>query len=775
METTHSSRSQRAIRIIWRIFFAGFGLFLLIIFAFYFNWFGNMPEVEDYENPSAALSSELRAVDGSVLGRYYVQDRSNSTYQEISPNVINALIATEDERYEQHSGVDGRAILRAVFSFGKAGGGSTITQQLAKNLFGRKRQSIFTLPLIKVREWVMAVRLERNLTKQEIITLYLNTVPFPDNVYGIKNASLTFFSKSPDKLSLDEAAVLVGTLKGNTIYNPRTHRDRALARRNTVLDQMVKAGRLDEIDAELLKQKPITLKYHKIDYHDGIAPYFRQVVESEVKKICKDLTKPNGENYDIYKDGLKIYTTIDPKMQRYAEAAVEEHLSSIQKLFTAQSGYRDGSVWKGHDDILDRAMKNSDRYQRMEDDGASKEEIKRAFRTPVRTTVFTWANANHSKDTLMSPLDSIKYMKMYLQAGFMVMQPETGEVKAWVGGIDHDYYQYDHVNVKATRQVGSTIKPLLYCLAVDNGISPCGTVSTTGQNFGGKYYDAGGSKFGATTMKKALALSINNAALYLIKQVGVEAFVDFTRKCGITANVEPYPSTALGVSDISLFEMLQAYSMFPTNGLQTQPYFITKIEDKNGNLLKSFAPKQKEIIGASTAYKMVKLMRGVVDFGTGARLRRMYGFKVDAAGKTGTTNNQADGWFIGYTPQLLAGAWVGCDDRFLRFRSEALGQGSAAALPIWAYFMKRAYADRSLDLDPEAKFQEPENFDDCDVTDPNSVMWGRDASYYGPASGGKSSSRPDNGDGTALPPVDDDENSVNDDATTPVAPDQEYQ
>ncbi len=768
MATHPTSRSRRSVRILWRLFFAGFGLFLLAIFALYFNWFGNMPSVDEYENPSAALSSELRASDGSLLGRYYVQDRSNSSYSEISPNVINALIATEDERFESHSGVDGRAILRAVFTAGRAGGGSTITQQLAKNLFGRTRQSIFTLPLIKLREWVMAVRLERNLTKQEIITLYLNTVPFPDNVYGIKNASLTFFSKTPDKLSVEEAATLVGTLKGNTIYNPRTHEERSLNRRNTVLDQMVKAGRLDEFDAEVLKKKPIVLKYHKIDYHDGIAPYFRQVVEAEVKKICRDLIKPNGDNYDIYKDGLRIYTTIDPKMQRYAEAAVDEHLRDIQKLFMAQSGYKDFSVWKGHQDILDHAMKSSDRYQRLKDDDVSDADIRKIFSTPVEMTVFTWGTPSHHKDTVMSPLDSIKYMRMFLQAGFMVMQPETGEVKAWVGGIEHDYYQYDHVNVKATRQVGSTIKPLLYCLAVDNGISPCGTVSTGGQTFNGKLYDAGGSKFGATSMKKALALSINNAALYLIKQVGIESFVDFTRKCGITAKIEAYPSIALGVSDISLFEMLQAYSMFPTNGLQTQPYFITKIEDKNGNLLKSFAPKQKEIIGASTAFKMVKLMKGVVDFGTGARLRRRYGFQVDAAGKTGTTNKQADGWFIGYTPQLLAGAWVGCDDRFLRFRSEALGQGSAAALPIWAYFMKRAYADKSLGLDPEAKFQQPEGFDDCDVSDPSSLQRSQDASYYGPLPSGPTDNAPP-------PAEDDDENKVNDDATTPVTPDQEYQ
>ncbi len=755
----------------WRLFAFGFATFLFLIIALYYNWFGNMPSIDEFENPSAALASEVRASDGSLLGRYYVQDRSNSTYEEISPSVINALIATEDERFEEHSGVDGRAILRAVFSFGKAGGGSTITQQLAKNLFGRTKQSIFTLPIIKVREWVMAVRLERNLTKREIITLYLNTVPFPDNVYGIKNASLTFFSKTPDKLRIEEAAVLIGTLKGNTIYNPRSRPERALARRNTVLDQMVKAGRLDGSEAADLKEKSIVLNYHKLDYHDGLAPYFRKVVEAEVRKQTKDLYKPNGDPYDIYKDGLRVYTTIDPAMQRYAEEAVEEHLASIQPLFFSQSGYGSLAVWDKQKAILTQAMKASDRYKDLADDGMKEAEIQRIFQKRVKMKVFSWKGSDHQKDTTMSPLDSIKYTRMFLQSGFMVMSPETGEVKAWVGGIDHNFYQYDHVNQRATRQVGSTIKPLLYCLAVDNGISPCGNVSCAPQSFPGKLYNAGGAKYGSLPMKKALALSVNNAALYLIKQVGIEAFIDFLRKCSITAKVDPYPSAALGVSDISLYEMLRAYSMFPTNGMQSQPIFITKIEDKNGNLLKSFTPEQKEIISASTAFKMVKMMRGVVDFGTGARLRRRYNFTVDAAGKTGTTNNQADAWFIGYTPELLAGAWVGCDDRFLTFKSEALGQGAAAALPIWSIFMKKAYADKGLGLDEKKEFQEPEDFDECNVTDPNSEQWGKDATYYGPVpgSGNNGETRPH----TTPPPSDKEdvnETDVNSDATPMAEP-----
>lgn len=713
---------KRSVRILWRLFIAGVILFNIIIVLINLGWLGYMPPKEAYENPSSALSSEVLAADGTMLGRYFVQDRSNSKYNEISPAVFDALIATEDARFAEHSGIDGRAILRAVIFLGHEGGGSTITQQLAKNLFGRQHVSIFTMPFIKLKEWVVAVKLERNLTKNEIITLYLNTVPFPDNVYGIKNASLTFYNKTPDKLTTDEAAVLIGTLKGNTIYNPRSHADRSLQRRNTVLDQMAKYGKITEAQASALKQKPIKLDYHKIDYHEGIAPYFRQVVEQEVKKILKETKNPaTGEPYDIYKDGLKIYTTIDMRMQRYAEQAVEQHLADLQKLFMSQSKYKDWSIWKNHMDVINKAIKSSDRYEALKDEGMSDADIMKELDKPVKMKVFAW-NKSNLKDTVMSPIDSVKYMRMFLQAGFMAMDPYTGEVKAWVGGANHDFFQFDHVNTGTKRQVGSTIKPLLYCLAVDNGFSPCGTVSTAGQVFDGKVYDAGGSKSGSMSMSLALAKSVNNAALYLYKQVGGNAFVDFVHKCGITSTVEKYPSSALGASDISLFEMLGAYTMFPSGGMHTQPMFITKIEDKNGNLLKSFVPEQKEIINQNTAFKMVKMMRGVVNFGTGARMRSRYGLTSDIAGKTGTTNSQADAWFIGYTPQILAGAWVGCDDRFLRFQSEALGQGAAAALPIWAYFMKKVYGDKTLDIKQDIKFKEPENFDNCDATDLTSLQ-----------------------------------------------------
>ncbi len=742
---------KKSVRVLWLVFLSGLGLFLITTTGFWFGWWGDMPSMSEIENPSSAISSEILANDGSIMGRYYVQDRSTSKYSEISPNVFNALIATEDARFNDHSGIDGIAVLRAILFLGREGGGSTITQQLAFNLFnGERAQNKLLRATQKLKEWVLAVKLERNLTKNEIITLYLNTVPFPDNVYGIKNASLTFFNKTPDKLSVDEAAVLIGTLKGNTIYNPRLHPERSLARRNTVIDQMVKYDKLSAADAAKYKAKPIVLDYHKLDYHEGMAPYFRQVLEQQMKKILKDLHKPGSNDpYNLYRDGLKIYTTIDPLMQQYAEQAVEQQMADLQKQFMGQRNYGNYAVWKDHMDVVKAAMKQSDRYKMMKEqnDDLTDEEALKEFSKPVKMRVFAW-NRKHYVDTVMSPLDSIMYIRSFLQAGFMAMDPMTGEIKAWVGGIDHDYFQFDHVNESTKRQVGSTIKPILYCLAVDNGISPCGMLSTAPQVFGNsKPYNAGGAKFGNVTMKKALALSINNAALYLLKQVGIPSFVDFAHKCGINSEIPPYPSAALGVSSVSLFEMLHAYTMFPGGGMSTEPYFISRIEDKNGIVIKSFAPKQKEIISANTAFKMVKLMRGVVDYGTGHRLRARYGIQADIAGKTGTTNNQADAWFIGYSPQILAGAWVGANDMFLHFESEYLGQGAAAALPIWALFYKKIAADRNLDIRTDAHFEPPKNFDDCDVTDPNSLM------------------RADLNDGTASP-ADEDENNVNNDATT---------
>lgn len=726
---------SRSVKIIWRIFLGGLVFFFLLIAVISFGWLGYMPSMRELENPQSSVASEVYAADGSLLGKYYIKNRSNSKYSEISPNVFNALIATEDERFAEHSGIDGVAVMRAVIFMGSKGGGSTITQQLALNLFNDNRASNKLVRIVqKLKEWVVAVKLEKNLTKNEIITLYLNTVPFGDNTYGIKNAALTFFSKTPDKLTLEEAAVLIGMLKGNTIYNPRRNPEKALARRNTVIDQMEKYGYINASTASEAKQQPLKLTYQRIDNHEGPAPYFRQVVEQEVKKWCKSHEKENGENYDIYKDGLKIYTSIDPRMQRYAEEAVAQHMKELQVAFAAQPQIKNGTVWtKGKPkEALKSIIQRSDRYLTLKEEGMSEPDIMKEFNKPARMRVFTWETKDHMKDTTMSPLDSIKYMRAFLSAGFMAMDPYTGEVKAWVGGIDHEYFQYDHVNIGTKRQVGSTIKPLLYTLAVDNGYSPCSSVSTAPQVFAGqsKPYNAGGSKYGAMSMKSALALSVNNASLYLLNQVSINSFIDFAHKCGISSNIEQVPSIALGVSDISLYEMLWAYTMFPNRGINTQPIFITKIEDKNGNPLHNFVPAQKEIINAQTAYKMVLMMKGVTEIGTAKRLRNRYGLSGDMAGKTGTTNNQADAWFIGYTPQLLAGAWVGCDDRFLRFSSTGQGQGAAAALPIWAYFFKKVIADNKTGITSAAKFVEPADFNNCGSLGPTGGQ------YYGdPGSG----------------------------------------
>jgi penicillin-binding protein 1A len=713
---------KRSVKWLWIIVIGGILAVNLVAVLINAGAFGYMPSMEELENPSSALASEVYGADGSVMGRYFIEDRSYTDYKDISPNVVHALIATEDERFYEHSGIDaiGTMAIPYYLVTGKRRGSSTLTQQLAKNLFPRENANMFTIPFIKLKEWILAIKLERNLTKDEIVALYLNTVPFSDNTYGIKNASKTFFNKKPGDLKVEEAAVLVGMLKGNTLYNPRRNPKTSTDRRNVVMDQMVKNNFLSPGEAQNLKGQPIKLDYNKIaSHHEGVAPYFRQVLEQDLKKWCKEHKKPDGHEYNIYKDGLKIYTSIDPTMQRYAEQAVAQHLASLQKQFVSQSQIANGSIWKKHAGILNDAVKNSDRYRMMKDEGTSEADILKVMNTPVKMKVFAWNN-DRMKDTTMTPVDSIKYMRQFLQCGFVVMDPSTGYVKAWVGGINHNYFQYDHCNYNTKRQVGSTIKPLLYCLAVDNGTSPCATISAAPVYFPSikKTYDAGGASKGAMSMRNGLAHSINNIALNIINITGVKPFIDFAHKCGITSNLEPYPSIALGAGDISLLEMVRAYSMFPNAGINTKPMYITKIEDRNGNLLASFVPEQKEIISDATAYAMVRMMQGVVDFGTGQRMRSRYGIQSEMGGKTGTTNNQADAWFMGYTPQLVAGVWVGCDDRFLRFSSTALGQGSAAALPVYAYFFQKVYADKTLGIDKNAKFVRPAslaNRSDCDL------------------------------------------------------------
>ncbi|HEY8915934.1 MAG TPA: transglycosylase domain-containing protein [Chitinophaga sp.] len=712
---------KRSVKILWTVLLGLLGVFVLLLLLINFRVIGNMPSMEELENPRAALASGVIAEDGTILGKYYQVDRSSSDYNEISKNVINALIATEDERFYDHSGIDARSTIAIPFYLmvGKKRGSSTITQQLALNLqsdnAGKKRASN---PVVrgfqKLQEWLIAIKLERNFTKQEIITLYLNTVAFGDNVYGIENGARTFFSKDAGHLSIEEAATLVGMLKGNTIFNPRRNPAASLLRRNTVIDQMEKNGYITKAEAEAAQSRPIVLRYNKIDHNKGLAPYFREVLRDELKDWCQAHKKADGSEYNLYRDGLKIYTTINPRMQLYAEEAVAKHLADLQKVFAAQSNIKSGSVWKNWQKYLDRYVKESDRYLDMKEANATDDEIKKAFNTPTKMKVFAWRSSSEPDlneiDTVMTPMDSIRYMRAILQAGFMAMDPESGEVKAWVGGPDFRYFKNDHVS-KTRRQVGSTFKPFLYCFAIMNGMSPNTMLPNEPITIGNWTLtrNSEGSVGGEITMAGALARSLNLVSAYLIKQLGARAFADFAKnKIGFTSDIPPYPSIALGTPEISLYEMLQAYTMFPARGIITKPIYITRIEDRNGNILETFAPVKREVISENEAYTMVKMMEGVVGpGGTGARMRFRYKMEGEIAGKTGTTNDNTDGWFMGYTPQLLAGAWVGCENNFLRFNTTAAGQGANTGLPIWAYFFQKVYADKTLKIDPKAQFSMP--------------------------------------------------------------------
>jgi len=687
---------SKAVRILWRIFFIGFGVVVLIIALANFGVFGDMPSLDELENPSASLASEVLAADGTLMGKFYLQDRSNVEYKDISKNTIQALVATEDERFYTHSGIDGIALARAIVNLGRDGGGSTLTQQLAKNLFTDYSGFVPLRIVQKLKEWIIAVKLERNFTKEEIIALYLNTVPFGDNVYGIRNASRTFFQKEPALLTVNESAVLVGMLKGNTIYNPRRDPKRSQQRRNIVIDQMVKNKFLSENEAKKIKVEPIPLNYRKTEENSGIAPYFRELLRDEMKKWCKEHKKSNGKPYNIYRDGLKIYTTINPTMQLYAEAAVEQHLKEMQKNYWSLPRIRNGKVWEDQEVVIEQAIKNSDRWRNMAAEGIDETAIRASFKVPVKMKIFAW-NSNREKDTIMTPLDSIKYHKTVIQTGFMVMDPFTGEVKVWVGGIDHKSFKYDHVNIKTKRQVGSTFKPLLYAYAVENGFTPETPLPAGPIRLGDKMITGKGG-----AMANCLAYSKNPGAVYLINQFGVKPVITFAQNAGISSTMPPYPSIALGSADISLFEMAHSYTMFAGNGISTEPIYITKIEDRNGNIIHTNLPKQKVVMSESAAYTMCQMMQGVVDFGTGVRLRGM-GLQMKIAGKTGTTNGNTDTWFIGFTPQLLGGVWVGCDDPFLKMT----GEGNRMALPIWGYFFSKAYNDKSLGLNAEATFVQP--------------------------------------------------------------------
>jgi len=707
----------KPVRFFWRLFLVGFAAIILLIALANFGVFGNMPSLQELENPSIQQASEVIANDGTLMGKYYTErgNRSNVKYRDISSNVTNALIATEDERFYTHAGIDFKSTLRALVTLGQQGGGSTITQQLAKALLEQGSKNRAWRVVEKLKEWIIAVKLERNFTKEEILTLYLNAVPFGNNIYGIRNASRTFFQKEPDRLEVAEAALLIGMLKGNSIYNPVRNPKAALDRRNVVIGQMEVNGKLSADDATKIKATPIKLSYRKLDENTGYAPYFREVLKDEVRAALKGVEKPNGEEYDIYKDGLKIYTTINPRMQEYAEEAVASHMPTLQKALNAQSKIKNGSIWKEHNNILESEMKKSDRWRYLADDGLTDKEIKATFfqKTPMK--VFAW-NSKREKDTIMTPYDSIKYHRQMMQTSFMVMDPITGEVKAWVGGINFKTYKYDHANLKTQRQVGSTIKPLLYLQAIEErGFNAETEVIDQQQDFGNKQLVPATSKSctGRTmTMASALAWSRNCATAYIMKQVGAKQFADFLARINIPTKVEAYPSIALGSCDLSLFEMMWGYSVFPGRGFSTKPYFISRIEDRNGNVIKRFdySVNRKEAVSELSAYNMTRMMQGTVDQGTAAGLRARLG-AAEMGGKTGTTNSNADFWFIGYTPQLMAGTWVGCDDRFITLESSAYYGGSVAR-PIWEAFFKKIYADKTLGIDREARFVQPADYND---------------------------------------------------------------
>ncbi len=711
---------KKSIRIFWYLLIGGFGIFVLLILLIMFGVFGKLPSLKELENPTILQSSEVYATDGTLMGKYYSErgNRSVVNYRDISKHVIDALVATEDERFYDHSGIDFKRTLSAIVFMGSRGGGSTITQQLALNLFNGERASNPVVRGIqKLKEYVISIRLERNFTKEEIIALYLNAVPFGDNVYGIRNASRTFFSKEPDRLTVEEAAVLVGMLKGNSIYNPRTHAKQSKDRRNVVLGQMEKNGYITAAQFEKMKPMPIALKYRKMDENNGYAPYFREeVLKDEVRAALKNLEKSDGESYDIYKDGLKIYTTINPKMQQYAEIAMAQQMPNLQKTLNNQRNIKTGSVWKAHQNVLDAAMKNSDRWRNLKDEGLTEEEIKKTFSTKVRMKIFAW-NAKRETDTVMTPMDSIKYHRQMIQSAFMVMDPTTGEVRAWVGGIDYKTYKFDHAKLGVKRQVGSSIKPLLYAKAINDRVfQPTDMVQDVQQSFGkGQLVPATTKtcKGNTISMASALAWSKNCATAYIMKEVGTENFVRFLEQdLSIPSDIPQYPSICLGSCDLSLYEMMWAYTIFPGRGVSTKPTFISRIEDRNGNVIyrPDFSKFQKVAISEATAYKTYKMMEGVVTVGTAKNLMQNLGAS-EMGGKTGTTNDNADAWFMGYTPQLLAGVWIGSDDRFISIES-AQGFGGAAARPIWEAFFKKVYADKSLGIDKKATFIKPVDMED---------------------------------------------------------------
>jgi len=695
---------------IWTLYLAGLAAIILFFFLTWLGVFGKLPDTAQLENPNANLASEIYSSDSVLIGKYYIDNRTNISFSDLAPNTVDALISTEDERFYQHSGIDLMATLRAIVSLGKDGGGSTLTQQLAKNLFNRRAQNIVERIMQKAKEYIIAVQLERRYTKQEIIAQYLNTVDFINQAAGIHSAARVYFNKLPKDLKVEESAVLVGMLKAPYSYNPVQNKDAAFARRNVVLMQMVKNEKISEAEYQKLSKQPIKLDFNPINENEGLAPYFRAVLGEQLKKWCKENTKPNGDHYDIYKDGLKIYTTIDSKLQKYAEEAVKEHLSYYQGLFRGQYGNSDPWASSEGKKRWKVVLKRSDYYSHLKYDMRwNDDQIEKDLDTKRKTKIFTWKGV---KDTTITARDSIKHMMMYLQSGFMAMDPETGHVKAWVGGADFRFFKYDHCNINTKRQVGSTFKPILYALAVDNGWNICMNIPSHSQTiyFGGQVWNVKGGG-GIKSMKQCVAKSDNGCAAYLVKNIGPTALVEMAHRMGVETDIPAYPAIALGASDLSLTEMMAVYSCFANAGIRTKPLLCSRIEDHNGNTIQVFVPDFSEAFSDKTAYLALQLLRGVADpanKGTAWRLRGSYGLgDMEIGCKTGTTNKNVDAWFMGVTPKLMAGVWVGNDEQFLRFRSTGLGQGASAAMPIWGKFFHKVINDPKYKDIKDAKFFTP--------------------------------------------------------------------
>jgi len=695
-----------------------FGLFLLVNLAA-IGIFGNLPTFEQLENPKNNLATEIISEDGIVLGKYFFENRSRANYNDIPENLINAFISTEDVRFRSHSGIDGRALLRAIYGAltGKSssGGASTITQQLSKMLFTEKPSSGIDRVMQKLKEWIISAQLEKRYTKNEILTMYLNRFDWVNNAVGIKSAAQVYFNKAPIDLNVSESAMLVGMLKNPSYYNPNRRMELTKGRRNIVLSQMKKYEVISDSLYDTLMQQPIILNFKKASHNEGLAPYFREYFRGELKKWCATHTKPDGTNYNAYTDGLKVYTTINSRLQQFAEEGMRTHISSLQKDFNThwkgytKAPYPDDFEWEQINEIIDQGMRRSERYRKLKKADKSIKEIKSIFKKKVQMTLFSW---DGEIDTLLSPRDSIKYNKFFIHSGMMSMDPKTGHVKAYVGGINYKYFKYDHVKI-GKRQVGSTFKPFLYSLAMQEGYTPCSKVSNVPIVFDKTRWGLekdwvpknSGDEFDemSLTLKFGLANSINTVTAYIMKQFGPNAVVDLAKKIGIHSKILAVPSLCLGTFDLSVYEMVGAYSTFVNKGVWTEPIFVTRIEDKNGVVLEDFEPKTQEAMSKETADLMVRMLQGVVDGvyspaagvtrGTGVRLRFKYGFENEMGGKTGTTQNQSDGYFMGITPNLVTGVWSGCEDRAAHFRTIYYGQGANMALPVFAEYMQRVYAD----------------------------------------------------------------------------------